>query len=180
MEIDLLEKRKTALSSDLQYKERQYNLNLPCDEEIVTGFDVELAENVFSFMKFREAIIRPLPHQRPLGRIHLAQRMAEISEVNRISKRVHHDCLILIFALSPSKSKIYRSQPPTRRARMFGPTVYIQIEASRPRRQVFGGPGITALSKPKYQMRNGVRRQIPGSSLRKAALETATHETSTA
>src|SRR5271165_6103949 len=32
MEIDLLEKRKTALESDLSYKERQYNSSMPCDE----------------------------------------------------------------------------------------------------------------------------------------------------
>jgi len=32
MELDLLEKKKTAILSDLQYKERQYNSGMPCDE----------------------------------------------------------------------------------------------------------------------------------------------------
>src|SRR5580704_14888281 len=31
MEIDLLEKKKTAAESDLRYKERQYNGNMPCE-----------------------------------------------------------------------------------------------------------------------------------------------------
>src|ERR1700733_6375267 len=32
MEIDLLEKKKTAAESDLRYKARQYNDNMPCEE----------------------------------------------------------------------------------------------------------------------------------------------------
>jgi antitoxin component of MazEF toxin-antitoxin module len=32
MEIDLLEKKKTAIMSDLRYKEYQYEKNMPCDE----------------------------------------------------------------------------------------------------------------------------------------------------
>lgn len=32
LEIDLLEKRLAAIQSDLQYKERQYNSNMACDE----------------------------------------------------------------------------------------------------------------------------------------------------
>jgi antitoxin component of MazEF toxin-antitoxin module len=31
LEIDLLEKRKAAISSDLDYKQEQYNKNMPCD-----------------------------------------------------------------------------------------------------------------------------------------------------
>ncbi len=34
MEIDLLEKKKTAVESDLRYKERQYNGNMPCELEM--------------------------------------------------------------------------------------------------------------------------------------------------
>ena len=60
MEIDLLEKKKTAIQSDLNYKERQYNSNMPCEEgmsdnDVATlimsslvrdrdRFDVEIAE----------------------------------------------------------------------------------------------------------------------------------------
>jgi antitoxin component of MazEF toxin-antitoxin module len=32
LEIDLLEKKKKALASDLRYKERQYNSCMPCEE----------------------------------------------------------------------------------------------------------------------------------------------------
>ena len=32
LEIDLLEKKKTALQSDLYYKEGQYHNNMPCEE----------------------------------------------------------------------------------------------------------------------------------------------------
>ena len=32
MQIDLLEKKKKAVESDLTYKERQYNSNMPCDD----------------------------------------------------------------------------------------------------------------------------------------------------
>lgn len=31
LEIDLLEKKKTAIESDLRYKARQYNGNMPCE-----------------------------------------------------------------------------------------------------------------------------------------------------
>ena len=60
MEIDLLEKKKTATESDLRYKEHQYNNNIPCepgldDQDIAFAilmslvrdrdrFDVEIAE----------------------------------------------------------------------------------------------------------------------------------------
>ena len=60
MEIDLLNKKKTAIESDLRYKERQYSSNMPCDsgmsdKEVATlimfglardhdQLDVELAE----------------------------------------------------------------------------------------------------------------------------------------
>jgi antitoxin component of MazEF toxin-antitoxin module len=32
LEIDLLEKKKAAIDSDLKYKQEQYNKNMPCDE----------------------------------------------------------------------------------------------------------------------------------------------------
>ena len=32
LEMDLLEKRKRAIESDVCYKERQYNSNMPCEE----------------------------------------------------------------------------------------------------------------------------------------------------
>jgi antitoxin component of MazEF toxin-antitoxin module len=32
LEIDLLEKKKNALQSDIQYKESQYNNSMPCEE----------------------------------------------------------------------------------------------------------------------------------------------------
>jgi len=60
MDIDLLEKKKTAIESDLRYKERQYNSDMPCDEGMSDNdvailvmsalvrdrdqFDVEIAE----------------------------------------------------------------------------------------------------------------------------------------
>jgi antitoxin component of MazEF toxin-antitoxin module len=60
MEIDLLEKKKTAIESDLRCKERQYESNMPCDEGMSDNdaailvmsalvrdrdrFDVEIAE----------------------------------------------------------------------------------------------------------------------------------------
>ena len=35
LEIELLEKKRAAIESDLQYKERQYDSNMPCDPEML-------------------------------------------------------------------------------------------------------------------------------------------------
>jgi len=75
LEIDLLEKRKKALSSNLQYKERQYNSSMPCDEgmsddsvailimsELVRDrdkLDVEIAEKKLELYDIQGDLVEP-------------------------------------------------------------------------------------------------------------------------
>ncbi len=77
MEIDLLEKKKTAIQSDLRYKEYQHNSNMPCDQgmsdkdvaalimyELVRDRDrlnVELAEKRIQLYELQAGEDSPLP-----------------------------------------------------------------------------------------------------------------------
>ena len=75
MEIDLLEKKKKAIESDLRYKEHQYNKNIPCEpglEESDTAFailmelvrdrdklDVEIAEKRIELYNLQGGEVSP-------------------------------------------------------------------------------------------------------------------------
>jgi antitoxin component of MazEF toxin-antitoxin module len=84
MDIDLLEKRKTALESDLRYKEYQHNSNMPCDEgmsdndvAILTMFslvrdrdrlDVDIAEKRMQLYELQGSVSQqPPPASQPVA-----------------------------------------------------------------------------------------------------------------